>query len=158
MEKKSDSEDYNRAGLASLHRLKLIEAFVPLKGKEIHEICAGYGETLFHKEKASAKSIVGVDFPSARKGFEALKMITGLQETDNLKYLTRDFLQVDFGNTRFDLIFSFDTFEHFDNPVARYETACKLLRPGGHICFIFGPLFRSPQGAHRYYYTGIPYF
>lgn len=57
----------------------------------------------------------------------------------------------------FDLICSFNTFEHVGDPRAALNEAARLCRPGGSIHLRFGPLYASAWGLHAYKTLPIPY-
>ncbi len=57
----------------------------------------------------------------------------------------------------YDLVYSFDSFEHFPDPTAALAEALRVTRPGGHIYLRFGPLYDCPDGKHLGDRLGIPY-
>jgi SAM-dependent methyltransferase len=57
----------------------------------------------------------------------------------------------------FDLVFSYNSFEHVDDPRASLNELVRLCRPGGLIHLDFGPLFASPWGMHAYRQLRMPY-
>lgn len=73
------------------------------------------------------------------------------------------FLEVDVTNMdtveddRFDLVYSFDSVEHFDAPQAALEEALRVTKPGGWVYLRFGPLYDAPDGKHLGDRLGIPY-
>ena len=64
---------------------------------------------------------------------------------------------MDFEDETFDLVFSYDSFEHFEEPSKSFEEIIRVTKPGGHILLSFGPLFMSPWGLHVGYSIGVPY-
>jgi SAM-dependent methyltransferase len=58
---------------------------------------------------------------------------------------------------QFDLVFSFNAFEHFSQPDAAFREALRVVRPGGLIHLHFGPLYLSPFGLHVFHMLGVPY-
>lgn len=48
----------------------------------------------------------------------------------------------------FDVVFSHDSFEHFDDPAHVLAEMVRLTRPGGRLMIKFGPPWRNPWGRH----------
>jgi len=65
--------------------------------------------------------------------------------------------KLDFPDNSFDLVFSYNAFEHFDDPAAALSEALRVLRPGGFLYVNFGPLYGSPMGLHGHESIPIPY-
>jgi SAM-dependent methyltransferase len=57
----------------------------------------------------------------------------------------------------FDLVVSYNTFEHLDRPDKCLHELVRVTRPGGLIHLDFGPLFAAPFGMHCYRSIPIPY-
>jgi len=62
-----------------------------------------------------------------------------------------------YADGQFDLAFSYNTFEHVDDPAVCLEAIAKKVKPGGLIYLDFGPLFASPWGLHAYRTIHTPY-
>ena len=56
-----------------------------------------------------------------------------------------------------DLVYSFAAFEHFADPHGVVDEAWRVLRPGGHLYLMFGPVYTSPYGLHAYRQIPVPY-
>ena len=59
--------------------------------------------------------------------------------------------------TSFDLIFSYNSFEHFAEPAEVLRQMKEHLVPGGRIYLNFAPLYCSPWGLHAYNTLKMPY-
>ncbi len=57
----------------------------------------------------------------------------------------------------FDLVTSFNCFEHMSDPKAALDEIVRVTRPGGIVCLDFGPLHASPWGLHAYRSLFMPY-
>lgn len=73
------------------------------------------------------------------------------------KLLQMDASKLEFADDGFDLVFSYDAFEHVRSPEAVLKEALRVVRPGGLVYFDFGPLYFSPFGEHAYESIPIPY-
>lgn len=57
----------------------------------------------------------------------------------------------------YDLVYSFEAFEHFPDPAKCFQEIERLCRPGGTVHLNFGPLFASAWGLHAYNAIKVPY-
>lgn len=57
----------------------------------------------------------------------------------------------------FDLVFSFNSMEHFADPRVVINEVRRVLKPGGYLYVDFDPLYYSPRGLHAYRKINIPY-
>jgi SAM-dependent methyltransferase len=62
-----------------------------------------------------------------------------------------------FESERFDFVFSFETFEHVENPTICLEEVRRVCRPGGKVFLLFGPLYASAWGLHAFSTLKMPY-
>jgi SAM-dependent methyltransferase len=56
-----------------------------------------------------------------------------------------------------DLVYSFAAFEHFADPGGVLDEAWRVLRRGGYLYLLFGPVYTSPYGLHAYRDIPVPY-
>lgn len=68
-----------------------------------------------------------------------------------------DALALDLPNDRFDVVYSFNAFEHFADPAVALREALRVTKPGGYVYLHFGPLYGSAKGMHAYYQIPVPY-
>jgi SAM-dependent methyltransferase len=66
-------------------------------------------------------------------------------------------LGIPFDTGNFDLVCSFNSFEHFHNPRYVFDEAMRVTKAGGLMHFDFGPLYCSPWGLHAYRSLRMPY-
>jgi ubiquinone/menaquinone biosynthesis C-methylase UbiE len=65
--------------------------------------------------------------------------------------------QLPFESDTFDLVFSYNAFEHFGRPPAVLSEALRVVRSGGHLVFSFGPLYLSSYGLHAMHSVRVPF-
>lgn len=68
-----------------------------------------------------------------------------------------DASKLDFADDTFDLVFSYDGFEHFADPAAVLSEALRVTRDGGLIVTEFGPLYNASFGMHAFPSVCVPY-
>src|SRR5262245_23674642 len=56
-----------------------------------------------------------------------------------------------------DRVSSFAAFEHFADPGGALDEAWRVLRRGGYLYLLFGPVYTSPYGLHAYRDIPVPY-
>lgn len=76
---------------------------------------------------------------------------------EGVKFLKMDASHLQFGDESFDVVFSYDSFEHFSDPESALREAIRVVKQGGHIYLEFGPLYTSPMGLHAYRSVTVPY-
>lgn len=64
---------------------------------------------------------------------------------------------LNFDDAAFDLVYSFNTFEHLPNPDATLSELMRVCKQGGYVFLEFGPLYASPWGLHAYRMFRMPY-
>jgi ubiquinone/menaquinone biosynthesis C-methylase UbiE len=62
-----------------------------------------------------------------------------------------------FPDESFDCVYSYDAFEHFEDPEAVFQEAIRVTVKRGYIYLDFGPLYYSPYGEHAYRSITVPY-
>jgi SAM-dependent methyltransferase len=77
------------------------------------------------------------------------------REGVKLKQMNASNLQIE--DESFDFIFSYDAFEHFQDPEKVLKEAIRVVRTGGYIYLVFGPLYMAPKGLHAYRSITVPY-
>jgi len=99
----------------------------------------------------------------AHKGFEAFAVdldeshFSEMIDPPTAQFIRMDAANLEFPDDSFSLVFSYNSFEHFADPVKVLDEAIRVLRPDGYLYFKFGPLYPSPLGLHAYESIGIPY-
>lgn len=74
-----------------------------------------------------------------------------------VKFLNSPAENIPLADGSVDLVFSFNTMEHFVSPILVLQEVQRVLRPGGYFFSDFDPLYYSAQGLHAYRKINIPY-
>ena len=106
------------------------------------------GMVSFHMLK-KGKSAIGIDNRDIGFDQRAIEAGVDLRKMDASK--------LDFYDDSFDVVFSYDAFEHFSDPESVLREMTRVTKPGGYIYLEFGPLFMSPMGLHAYREITVPY-
>ncbi|MBI5118356.1 methyltransferase domain-containing protein [Candidatus Poribacteria bacterium] len=77
--------------------------------------------------------------------------------SEGAKFLQMDAAHLRFDDETFDFVFSYNAFEHFPEPELVLQEAVRVVRKGGYIYLVFGPLYMSPKGSHGYRSITVPY-
>jgi SAM-dependent methyltransferase len=99
----------------------------------------------------------------ARRGCRTTAIDIDVSRTDprahaaGVRVVEMDATRLDFPDATFDLVYSFNVFEHLPDPAATLGEMMRVVRPGGVIVIAFTGLRWSPHGAHLYKAIGIPY-
>jgi SAM-dependent methyltransferase len=87
----------------------------------------------------------------SREGFD------GRARTAGVRLVLTDASTLALRSAAIDLVYSFAAFEHFADPHGVVDEAWRVLRPGGHLYLLFGPVYTSPYGLHAYRQIPVPY-
>lgn len=136
-------------------RLDAIEGLLgwSFEGRRYLDIGCGHGANITEAGRRKAALACGIDSDARRHD----AWLAGAPNTFGMRYILDDLHTHDFGDTTFDLITSYDSFEHFDDPPLVLERCAQITAPGGVLFIDFCPLFHSPMGSHRYRLMNVPY-
>jgi SAM-dependent methyltransferase len=106
----------------------------------------GSGELTLEFARLGARHVTGVDvLPRHVESANLRARQSGL--ASRVRFLCRD-LRTWVPEEKYDVLLSFDAFEHVGDPAAVLRTMADFLAPGGIAVLAFGPLFHSPFGDH----------
>jgi SAM-dependent methyltransferase len=144
---------YDAEGLIERAREKVgqLEARVPLERcRSCIELGCWDGMVLAAvRERLHGVAAYGAD--RSTDGIDARARHAGVQ------FVQTDASALAFGSGSVDLIYSFAAFEHFSDPRGVIEESWRVLRPGGYLYLLFGPVYTSPYGLHAYRQIPVPY-
>lgn len=107
-----------------------------------------YDGMILYCLKKMGKNVTGIDL---RDEFDERASAAGV------RFFQMSVNEMNFKDNTFDFIYSFSSFEHFDNPEKALLESLRVLKVGGYAYLDFAPLYYSPYGAHAYYSISIPY-
>jgi len=130
---------------------KLLRRFGPHLPIDAHksylDMGCGTGELTLALAGMGAGRITGVDFlPRSIETARAHATRTGAA---NVQFVCADLHQWA-PPQKYDVLLSFDAFEHIDEPRVFLRRMKQLVAPGGVAVVCFGPLFHSPFGDHMW--------
>jgi SAM-dependent methyltransferase len=116
-----------------------------LQGKEVLEIGCGYGGSAARFAELGAKRVTGLEpFEKPCKEGRAFVAEKGVSNT---RFVVGIGEQIPLRNDLFDVITSYDVFEHVEDLEKVLNECLRVLKPGGTLFAIFPP-FYHPTGAH----------
>lgn len=102
-----------------------------------------------HALQQLGKQTVGIDI--------RVEGIAPTAAAGGARFAAMDAAKLGFSDNSFDLVFSYNSFEHFPEPDVVLDEAIRVVRPGGYIYLNFGPLWLSARGAHQFQTISVPY-
>lgn len=106
----------------------------------------GSGELTIALYEVGCTNITGIDF--VRRNIAKCKLLAHKKGLDDaVQFICQD-LHNWTPTKKYDVLLSFDAFEHIDNPKAFLAKMASFIAPNGIVIIAFGPLFHSPFGDH----------
>jgi SAM-dependent methyltransferase len=87
----------------------------------------------------------------------SLDSIDPRARASGVELVAADAEKLPFGDAAFACVFSYNAFEHFDDPRGAFAEAVRVVRPTGILYFRFGPLYRSSYGLHAMHAITVPF-
>ena len=117
--------DETEPGVVALHVVRYEFALPHCAGKEVLDAAcgAGYGSALL---ASRARRVVGVDVSD-----EAVAYARARYSAENVEFATADVTALPFPDAAFDVVVSFETVEHVEDPNAFLAEVARVLRPDG---------------------------
>lgn len=136
--------------------LSFLHGRLDYAGKRLLDIGCGFGDLCLYTLAHGAAHAAGVDvdcvrIEGARRNASAMNLAS---RTD---FQCGDFVTEFQPSAQFDIVFSLDAFEHVTDSLGCLRKAHQVLRPGGLLATLFGPLWYSPNGGHMGGFTPIPW-
>lgn len=116
-----------------------------IEGKTVLDNCCGAGGKAVYLSQLGAKKVIGVDI--GEEFIVQARDFAKKTNTDNCEFLVGDAHSLPFPDDTFDLVFSFDAFEHVSNPKRMLDEAFRVLKPGGKMFMSFTTWYKN--GGHH---------
>ena len=161
--------DHSKSQINKLERLMSIHSIEITKKMDILEIGAANGAATYQIASKEPQSIVGSDIVQYQINQTVTKKKNQQTKEQNIKYINKvrervgsffekkttgivSFIEDDICNSKIDsnskdLILSWDTLEHLDNPQEAFMEMFRILKPGGYTFHEYNPFF-SFNGGH----------
>jgi SAM-dependent methyltransferase len=131
---------------------------VSLSGRTVLEAGSGLGPICFLAAQLGAQDVVGVDIVPAFVEYAREKLLRDYPHlAERVRFLCTNGDLAEVAGRRFDIVMSHDAFEHYSDPELMVSTFRSLLTDDGRLLIGFGPLWKSPYGAHIDFLTKMPW-
>jgi SAM-dependent methyltransferase len=129
--------------------LDRFEGHLPVDpGLSYLDLGCGTGELTLAFAKLGVERITGVDL--LPRNIDRARSHAGeLRAGEGVRFIRRD-LRAWVPDEKYDVLLSFDAFEHIEDPGAFLRKMTEFVVPGGIAVLAFGPLFHSPFGDHMW--------
>lgn len=124
-----------------------------IAGKEILDFGCGIGLQSAALALKEAKYVFGLD-TNLKHLKKANELVTKLELHGQVQFA--DKLESHF-NSKFDIVISQNSMEHFGNPVEVLNIMKSALNQKGVILITFGPPWFAPYGSHMHFFTKMPW-
>jgi ubiquinone/menaquinone biosynthesis C-methylase UbiE len=143
-------------GPSFFHRFEGTVTVEDLRGKDVLDIGSGCGgRTAFYLLEGSPKSIIGLDISVLRAGV-AKTSVQRLCNDTRISFMVGIGEEMPFQDGSFDVILSYDVFEHVQDLTAVLKECFRILRPAGRLIALFPPYY-GPRAHHLDFVTTLPF-
>ena len=137
--------------------LDRLEGHVDVRGKEVLDVGCGTGELAATLVRDGAARAVGIEIDLLPDTRERLAGHFGADVAERVEFVETSGDLHELGDRRFDVVFSKEAMEHYDDPEGFVPLMAERVRPGGRLAIGFGPLWKSFDGGHMSYMTRLPW-
>ncbi len=99
--------------------------------------------------KLAGHNATGIDIDSEH--------FSQVAQSQGVELYKMDATALTFADESFDFVYSYNAFEHMDNPEKALKEALRVVKKTGYIYINFNPLYMSPWGLHSWQELAIPY-
>jgi 2-polyprenyl-3-methyl-5-hydroxy-6-metoxy-1,4-benzoquinol methylase len=150
-----DAVDWESAERSLERFMRRFGKTLDFSGRSLLDVGCGSGVLCIAAARQGARAVVGIDLhiSAARK----LLQERGQDVADRVTFVQADGTLDALEGRRFDVVVSKDSFEHYADPESFMHSISAKLTPGGELIIGFGPLWKSPWGAHIEFMTKVPW-
>jgi SAM-dependent methyltransferase len=130
------------AGSSKLEVLFGAKIWQEIAGKVVIDFGCGSGREAIEMAARGAKKVIGIDIRESH-----LQQARQAAQQAGLSHICQFTTET---GERADVIFSIDSFEHFDDPAAILQMMRRLVRKDGKAIIEFGPPWYHPLGGHLF--------
>ena len=143
-------------GPSFFHRFEGTLTVEELAGKDVLDIGSGCGgRTAYYLSQGAPRSIIGLVI-SLLRARVADTSVRRLCNDRRISFLVGFGEAMPFEDASFDIILSYDVFEHVQNLPAVLNECYRILRPGGRLIALFPPYY-GPRAHHLDFVTTLPF-
>jgi SAM-dependent methyltransferase len=118
---------------------------IDLCGLSVFDIGCGYGGRAARYRELGARRVVGLEIGTAM--VEEARAFADHKRLTNMEFHVGEGENLPWDDDTFDLVTSYDVFEHVHVLEDVFDQCMRVLKPGGRLLAIFPPFFH-PGGAH----------
>jgi len=127
-----------------------------LAGEEVLDIGSGCGgRTAYYLLHGNPTSVVGLDISTLRAAV-ARQSVRHLCDESRIFFAVGLGENLPFEDKSFDVILSYDVFEHVQDLPDVLRECHRVLKPGGRLCALFPPYY-GPRAHHLDFITTLPF-
>jgi SAM-dependent methyltransferase len=150
-----DALDWEHAERSLERFMRRFGETLDFSGRSLLDVGCGSGVLCVAAARQGARAVAGIDLDvsTARR----LLRERGQDVADRVTFVQGDGTLDALEGRRFDVVVSKDSFEHYADPESFIHSIVAKIEPGGELIIGFGPLWKSPWGAHIEFMTKVPW-
>jgi SAM-dependent methyltransferase len=127
-----------------------------IAGKNVLDLGCGHGGRMaYYVVHGNPASISGIEISISRVRIAA-RSVRGITEGPRIHFAVGTGESIPFQTDSFDIIISYDVFEHVQDLPRVLLECCRVLRPGGRLYALFPPYY-GPRAHHLDFVTTLPF-
>lgn len=128
-----------------------------VRGKDILDVGCGTCDMAAVLAGDGAARVVGIDIDIPTNVMQYLTERYGPAVADKTEFIQTSGDLHELEGRQFDLVFSKEAMEHYDDPEHFVPLMAQTVKPGGSLVIGFGPLWKAFDGGHMGFITKVPW-